>query len=179
MDKREELITIATDLFSEYGYENTPLSAVCKKANVSKGLISHHFKSKHGLLREIFLRTTRLIVEMNTDVKDSQSPTEQLRQLLEKFFSQLEANTLFVQFNINMMLQPSTREILDDLIQERASFILKKTQAIFKRIDEKNALLKSHMFIAELDGIALNYLGIFKDFPLQQIKEHVIEKYTQ
>lgn len=29
----------------------------------------------------------------------------------------------------------------------------------------------SHMFIAELDGISLNYLGIYEDFPLEQIKK--------
>jgi hypothetical protein len=34
------------------------------------------------------------------------------------------------------------------------------------------------MFIAELDGIALNYLGIYKDFPLQQIKKLIIKKYA-
>ena len=66
MDKREELLEIATRLFSERGYENTPLSMVCEAANVSKGLISHHFKSKSGMLREIFIETTKLIVEMNS-----------------------------------------------------------------------------------------------------------------
>lgn len=178
MDKREQLIEIATKLFSERGFENTPLSVVCETANVSKGLISHHFKSKNGLLREIFMRTTRLIVEINAIDKTNQSPKEQLIELLESFFLQLEADKLFFQFNLNIMVQPSTREVLNDLIKERSSFILEATKSIFDKIDATDSLVKSHMFIAELDGIALNYLGIYEDFPLKQIKELIIKKYA-
>ena len=177
MDKREQLIEIATKLFSERGFENTPLSVVCETANVSKGLISHHFKSKNGLLREIFLRTTKLIVEINNIDKINQSPQEQILELLEAFFLQLEADKLFFQFNLNVIVQPTTREVLNDLIKARSSFILEATKSIFDKIDAENSLVKSHLFIAELDGIALNYLGIYEDFPLEQIKQHLILKY--
>ncbi len=179
MDKKEQLMTIATQLFSERGYENTPLSVICEKANVSKGLISHHFKSKDGLLREIFLRTTKLIVEINTIDEKYTTPHERLAVLLQSFFSQLEADKLFFQFNMNVVVQPSTRSVLDDLIKERSSFILKKTKEIFDKMDAKNSLVKSHLFIAELDGIALNYLGIYEDFPIKQIKQQLIQKYAQ
>ena len=78
-----------------------------------------------------------------------------------------------------MMVQPNTREVLNDLIKERSSFILKATRSIFDEIYPSNSLVMSHMFIAELDGIALSYLGIYEDFPLVQIKEHVINKYIK
>jgi AcrR family transcriptional regulator len=179
MDKRTELIEIATQLFSERGFENTPLSMVCEAANVSKGLISHHFKSKDGLLREIFKRTTDLIVEMNQIDQVNLSAQERLLQLIASFFSQLQVDKLFFQFNLNMIVQPGTREVLADLITERSSFILNATLSIFNEIDPENSLVKSHMFIAELDGIALSYLGVYKEFPLEQIKEQMIKKYSQ
>ncbi|UZR96328.1 TetR/AcrR family transcriptional regulator [Chondrinema litorale] len=179
MDKREQIIEIATKLFSERGYENTPLSVVCEKANVSKGLISHHFKSKDGLLREIFSKTTKLIVEINAIDNKNQNPNEQLAELLESFFSQLESDKLFFHFNMNVIVQPKTRIVLDDLIKERSTFILKKTKEIFDKIDANNSLINSHMFIAELDGIALNYLGIYEEFPLEQIKDLIIKKYSK
>ncbi len=179
MDKRTELIEIATQLFSERGFENTPLSLLCDTANVSKGLISHHFKSKNGLLREIFKRTTDLIVKMNQMGRVKLSAQERLLQLIESFFSQLQVDKLFFQFNLNMMVQPSTRKVLADLITERSSFILNATLSIFNEIDPENALAKSHMFIAELDGIALSYLGVYKEFPLDEIKAMIIKKYSQ
>lgn len=179
MDKREQLIEIATNLFSERGFDNTPLSVVCEKANVSKGLISHHFKSKNGLLREIFMRTTKLIVEINTIENKNLSASQRLYELLESFFTQLKADRLFFQFNLNMMVQPNTREVLTDLIKERSSFILKATQSIFTEIDSENSKVMSYMFIAELDGIALNYLGFYEEYPLEQIKKYIINKYIK
>lgn len=178
MDKRDELIEIATKLFSERGFENTPLSMVCEMANVSKGLISHHFKSKNGLLREIFMKTTKLIVEMNNSETTNQTPYEKLLKLLESFFTQLETDKMLFQFNLNMIVQPNTRNVLSDLIKERSDFILKSSQSIFIEINHGKSLVMSHLFIAELDGIALNYLGIYDDFPLKEIKELIIKKYT-
>lgn len=178
MDKRTQIIETATILFSERGYENTPLSVICETAHVSKGLIAHHFGSKDGLLREIFKKTTRLIVAINKTGKTKLSPRKRLLTLLESFFSQLETDKLLFRFNLNMMVQPNTREILSDLIQERSSFILKATQSIFDDIDAEHSLVNTYMFIAELDGIALNYLGIYEDFPLKQIKEQLIKKYA-
>ncbi|WP_068472468.1 TetR/AcrR family transcriptional regulator [Saccharicrinis aurantiacus] len=177
MDKREQLIDIATKLFSERGYENTPLSVVCETANVSKGLISHHFKSKDGLLREIFQKTTEMIVEINAVDKQNKTPNEQLVELLESFFSQLESDRMFFQFSLNTMLQPRTREVLKDLISERATFILKSVTSIFSKLDKENANVLSYMFIAELDGIAINYLAGDIDFPLLEMKQHLLEKY--
>lgn len=177
MDKREQLIEIATQLFSERGYENTPLSAVCEKANVSKGLISHHFKSKDGLLREIFIKTTKVIVEINASNEPKLSPKEKLKDLLDSFFAQLEADKMFFQFNINVMMQPRTRDVLNDLIKERAVFILKSVNDIFNKLNSKKAHVLSYMFIAELDGIALNFLANRDEFPLMDIKEHLLEKY--
>jgi len=179
MNKRDQLLEIATRLFSERGYENTPLSMVCEKANVSKGLISHHFKSKDGLLREIFKRTTDLIVEMNNIDQVNLSAKERLLQLLESFFLQLQADKLFFQFNLNIIVQPSTRSILKDLIDERSTFILNATRNLFNEFDPESSLVKSHLFIAELDGIAISYLTVYKEFPLDQIKQQIIQKYRQ
>lgn len=176
MNRKEQVIEIATRLFSEKGYENTSLSEVCEVAQVSKGLIFHHFKSKNDLLREIFSKTTKLIVEIN-ETKANRTPKEKLADLLDSFFKQLELDNFFVQLNLNMILQPGTRKILKDLIQERSSIIFNSVIEIFREIDPENAKVLSYMLIAELDGIALNHLCVFEDYPLSEIKTQLMTKY--
>ena len=178
MDKRQHILEVATKLFSERGFEKTPLSAVCESANVSKGLIFHHFKNKNNLLREIFKSITELIVQINESKTNQLSGKERLLELIDSFFLQLEVDKLFFQLNLNVILQPTTREILNDLIEERSSFIMKSVRRIFNEIDLENSLVKSYLFIAELDGIALNYLGIFENYPLHEIKEELLKKYN-
>lgn len=179
MDKKEQIITIATQLFSEKGFENTPISLVCEKAGVSKGLVFHHFKSKDGLLREIFSKNTELIMDISKSGSNNYTPKDMLRNIIESVFTQLEADKLYFQLNLGIMLQPGTREILGDLITERADYIFNATQTIFKELDPKNAEVLSYHFIAELDGIALNYLSIFDEYPLTKIKNHLLQKYTE
>lgn len=176
MDKKEQLIEIATRLFAERGYENTPLSLICETASVSKGLISHHFKSKDGLLREIFIRKTDEMIE-KIALKENLSPQQQLVAFLEMYFSHLANDKLFFQLMLNLFLQPKTREILEDLITEKSLATHLIVQSIFEKIDPKNALVLRHIFIAELDGITINYL--YENFPLKEVKEYIINKYAK
>ncbi len=178
MDKREQILVVASNLFSKNGYENTPLSLVCEKANVSKGLIFHHFKSKDVLLREIFKQTTDLILEINSKNQSSLSPQERIRALLESYSSQLEDEKDRFKFNLNLILQPNTKAILGDLISIRADAILKSVKSIFDEIDPENSLEMSHVLIAEMDGIALHYLSIYEHFPLKSIMRSLIKKYA-
>mgnify|MGYP000036742396 CR=1 FL=1 len=177
-DNRELIIEVATKFFSERGFENTSMSKVCEAAKVSKGLIFHHFKTKDDLLREIFKKTTDLIIEINNTNQQDYTPKEELLELINSFFIQLEKDKLFFQLNLSMIVQPKTRMLLNDLIQERSSFILQSVKGVFEKIDSKNALIMSYLFIAELDGIALNYLGIFDTYPLEEIKAQLLQKYT-
>jgi len=179
MNKKQHIIIIATQLFSERGFEHTPISMICEKAKVSKGLIFHYFKSKDDLLRAVFITTTKLIIEINELKTIDQPPKERLIELLESFFEQLKLDKFFVQLNLNIILQPKTRAILSDLIEERSAFILNSVKEIFEKINPQKASVMSYLLIAELDGIALNYLSIFDAYPLQEIQAHLIQKYTQ
>jgi AcrR family transcriptional regulator len=46
---REQLISVATGLFAEHGYEGTSVEAVLDGAQVSRGSLYHHFPSKEAL----------------------------------------------------------------------------------------------------------------------------------
>lgn len=178
MDKKEQIIGVATQLFAERGFQNTSVSLICETAEVSKGLVFHHFKSKQELLREIFSRTTELIKDINAADPSCSTPQAQLKDMLESFFAGLAANKSLFQFNLNMMLQPFTRSILQDLIDKRAAFLLQSVRRIFEEIDPENALVLSYGFIAELDGMALHYFSIYEDYPLAEMKNHLLKKYT-
>lgn len=51
--KKENILHIALELFSNNGYANASTSKIAKKAGVSEGLIFRHFQNKEGLLDAI------------------------------------------------------------------------------------------------------------------------------
>lgn len=176
--KKQLVIDTATKLFAEQGFENTAMSQICKEANVSKGLVYHHFATKHALLREIFSATTRRMVAMSETSEPDFAPREQLRTLIEQLFHQLQTDKSFFQLNLNIMLQPGTRTILNDLIKERSAHLMASVKKLFDQIDPDNSEVCSYMFIAELDGIALDYLSIFDSYPIAALKKHMINRYS-
>ena len=53
MTAKEELLSIALDLFTEEGYENTGVARIVSEAGVTKPTLYHHFGSKEGLLASL------------------------------------------------------------------------------------------------------------------------------
>ncbi len=176
MDKKQQVIQAATRLFSEKGFEKTSMTDICNTANVSKGLVYHHFQSKNEILEKIFSDTTEQMKSISSSASKEQ-PVNQLLSIIEGFFSQLENDAKTLRLNLNVMFQPSTREFLHDHIKERSSILLGSVKGIFDQIDEQRSSTLSFMFIAELDGIALHYLSVFDDYPLHAIREQLLLKY--
>jgi AcrR family transcriptional regulator len=177
--KKDLVMATATRLFAERGFENTSVDMICEAAGVSKGLVYHHFKNKNQLLREIFSEATRKMIEINDQSKAVSNPNAQLVALIEQLFDQLKTDKSFFQLNLNIMLQPSTRSILNDLIKERSTHLFNSVKGIFKEIDSENTEVLSYIFIAELDGIALDYLTVFENYPIEKVKQHLIKKYEK
>jgi AcrR family transcriptional regulator len=50
---REQLIAIATGLFTARGYEDTSIEAVLQESDVSRGALYHHFKGKEALFEAV------------------------------------------------------------------------------------------------------------------------------
>ncbi|MEO9483024.1 MAG: TetR/AcrR family transcriptional regulator [Ekhidna sp.] len=176
MNKKQQVINAATTLFSEKGFEKTSMSEICSAANVSKGLVYHHFQSKNEILEKIFSDTTEQMKNISSASGDG-SPLNQLLKIIENFFAQLEKDVVTLRLNLNAMFQPSTREFLQTHINERSSILFESVKKIFDQIDLPRSSTLSFMFIAELDGIALSYLSVFDDYPLQDIKEQLLSKY--
>lgn len=176
MSKKEQIITAATQLFSEKGFDKTSMNEICEAAEVSKGLVYHHFKSKDEILKEIFEQTTEQMMRM-TPSNEGATPNERIVALLETFFTQLESDKQLFKLNMNMMFQASTKELLSSLLKQRASGLLDSVTSVFDQMDAGQSRIRSYLFIAELDGIAMDYLNVYEDYPLEEIKQYLITKY--
>ncbi|MBB1314011.1 TetR/AcrR family transcriptional regulator [Aliivibrio sp. SR45-2] len=182
MDKKQKTIQAAIELFAAQGYEKTSIAQICESAKVSKGLVFHHFKNKDDLLRAVFVRMAEIINEVGENVNsvsEEVSVKEKFIHLLEHIFLSMTnpEQKLFYQFDYQVKCQPSMRLILKDLLDERYKLMMSTFQDVLCDIPAANPLVDSHALIAEIDGIALNYLFAKDDYPLTEIKDRFIQKY--
>jgi AcrR family transcriptional regulator len=77
---RKRLLSAATSLFAERGYEDTSIDLVLAQAEISKGALYHHYANKHELfeavLEEAEVRLARATVRA---ARGSSGPLEALR----------------------------------------------------------------------------------------------------
>lgn len=179
MDKKEQIIETAIELFAIHGIEKTSINAICKQSNVSKGLVFHHFKNKNELLKEVFIRMDQIISDVNSSIDHSLPAKERLVQLLEKIFAAMasDEHQIFYRLHYQLSTQPAIRSILTDLIEDRRKVMLDSIESIFNEIPGADGVVGSHMIVAEIDGIALNYVFSSDDFPLEKIKDVFINKH--
>lgn len=174
--KKEIILETATTLFTEQGFEKTSVAAICESANVSKGLVYHHFTSKDEILIAIYEQSTQEMINLSSN-KTEKNARERLLEIINAVFKQLEDNKMFLKLNLNIMFQPSTRKILETQIKERAVQLFITVKKIFNEIDSINSEILSYIFISEIDGIALSYLSSFEKYPLQEMKNQLLKKY--
>jgi AcrR family transcriptional regulator len=77
---RGQLVTIATRMFAERGYEDTSIEAVLREAGVSRGSLYHHFASKEALFEAVAEEVeTSVGAQTMAAASGSAGPVEALR----------------------------------------------------------------------------------------------------
>ena len=175
--KKQIIINTAIKLFAEQGFDKTSISQIVNRAQVSKGLVYHHFKNKEDLLRTIVKSTTEKMIALSQNEESIENPKDALKNLILQIFKQLENEKEFYQLNLNILFQPALKHVLRDLINERSLLLYQQVLQVFARMKSKDPELDTYIFLAEIDGIAIDYLSVFENYPLEKLKDHMIRKY--
>ena len=72
-ERRLEIIETAKKLFSDRGYNNTPVEAIIKEMGVAKGTFYYYFKSKDEVLDAVVSHTLDQIVAMTEQIANDAS----------------------------------------------------------------------------------------------------------
>ncbi|MGI9464391.1 MAG: transcriptional regulator BetI [Aestuariivirgaceae bacterium] len=88
--RKQQLIAAAIDCLAEGGMAAFTIDRICRKAGISRGLISHHFKGKEALLAAAYEVMTRNLDEMASAGLASAraDPAAALRATIEANFAE-------------------------------------------------------------------------------------------
>ena len=161
--RRRLLIEATMRSIAHYGYAGTTIETICEEAQVSRGLINHHFGSKEELIRQSYkaLRDEWMAATHGT-VGEHADPEERLRAMIRVSFGP----TMFKQEYLGIWagfwsaigkspaLRKLNRELFDkdrDSYQEIFDEIARKRG---KTVDSRRAALS---MIALIDGFWLEW----------------------
>jgi AcrR family transcriptional regulator len=91
-ERRAQLITLGTKLFSTRAYEDISIDDVAEEAGISKGLLYHYFGGKRQFYVEV-LRATSEELRRLTEPDPSLSPGERLKAAVDAHLNYVQANS--------------------------------------------------------------------------------------
>jgi len=89
IEAEHRLVRAAAELVGEIGPGKVTLANVGERAGYSRGLATHHFGSKGALMQRLVDAVTSQFRDAMVEESQSDSPIDQLRQLVDFYFHQL------------------------------------------------------------------------------------------
>lgn len=156
-NKRQQILTAATILFTEKGYAATSMEALAKQADVSKQTVYSHFGSKDELFAASIEQKCDSYEMINFSLDDLSDPKNTLMQLAKRFIVMLTSKEALAVHKIcsyESNSYPQLSELFYSAGPERLS---KEVAKLMTLLNEKKILQIDNPWYA-----ALQFLNMMK-----------------
>ncbi len=177
--KKTLIIETALRLFADEGFHSTSISKIAKLAGISKGLMYNYFKSKEELLKEIVISGISNLTDTFDLNKDGILTTEELEYFINQTFETLKSNKKYWKLYFAIILQPSVLRMFETDFQEYIGPFFEILEEYFRKKGYDKPAIESKLFGAILDGLAFHYVIDPENFPLEKVKQTLIERYVR
>ena len=176
---KENILNAALKLFAEKGYHGTSINDIAKAANISKGLAYNYFESKKQIIEAIFKQLFDEAGKFITIMDSVKDPYEKLKLVIEFSFRYYEESEDMWMLYASFIFQPGILEEGKKLAAEFYQKYFNKAEEIFKTLGFKNPEMEIRFLGALLDGIGVDYFFDKTLFPLNDMKEFLLKRYSK
>jgi AcrR family transcriptional regulator len=173
MNKKDQIILSALELFAKYGYTETSIDKIAKHAKVSKGLTYAHFKNKDDLLRATIENTITQMTSEMMEIKELN-----IKSLLKNFFKGLDENKDVIRLCLLLVVHPQTPALVNTMLEKQKYELLELFSILLKDKFHENSLIEAELLLATIDGITLDFVTNPNARPLIDIENYIINKYS-
>lgn len=167
----------ALELFANEGFYPTSISKIAQKAGISKGLMYNYFESKDDLVLAIIGKGIARLTEHLDPDHDGILTDKELKLFIVEIFRILQENLDYWKLYFSVMMQPAVYK----LVKEKFPHFLPPLQDMaigyFRNKKVDNPEIEAICLDALLDGIFLNYIMDPEGFPLEQVKEQIVNRF--
>ena len=175
--KRNLILESALKLFAKHGVFHTTVNMIAQDAGISKGLMYNYFKSKEDLLHSVVLQGINKFLVLFDPDHDGVLTKSELIYFIEETFRTIQNDIKFWKIYFSILSRPQVLKIVGDKFWEVINPAFKMLENYFIRNNFKNPEIETQFFEALMNGICMNYILDPDNFPLEEIKQKVIELY--
>jgi len=147
LNKKEEILKIASREFAKYGFTGVSMDAIAKKAGISKAAIYYHFKNKASLFEEVVMPKVQKLIDEIYSFEDK-DPKEELKHYIASYAKIFRKYPCFAAVLAHEFVDGG-RDLSDEIIKN-LSKVFKKLITILKKGQEKNIFQIDNPFSIQL-----------------------------
>ena len=176
--RKAAIVETALELFANKGFAGISISNIAQKAGISKGLLYNYFENKESLVREIILEGFRqMLKDLDFDFRQKLTK-KRFIELIHKNFDMLKQNTNYLKLYTTVITQPAVMALVKEEDFKAAEPFIISVTAYYQKKGVQNPLAYSYLIWAILDGIGLDYMFDPEHYPLEEIRNIIIEKFV-
>ena len=169
----------AMELFATEGFPGTSVSAIAKKAGVSKGLIYNYFESKEDIVKGLI----DMMLQMAEDIMDKAAtekavtPKQELKNLIDVFFDTVEQQMEMMRWILPLAFQMSRFSFVNDMVKGKIESTIGVMQNIFERLGYEDPEREAWFLGAIMDGLGMD-IAILPDYEIDKMHQYLYVKYN-
>lgn len=169
----------ALDLFANVGFHSTSIQDIAKKAGISKGLLYNYFDSKEDLIRTIVAKGLDDIMFFFDPDHDGILTRHEIRYFIEETFRIMEENVELWKLYFAILTQPPVLKLVNKKFSETIASLFDMIEQYFEKQGKADPKASARVFGALLDGIGIHFVLDPENFPLESVKQKIIELYAK
>ncbi|MFO7880398.1 MAG: TetR/AcrR family transcriptional regulator [Bacteroidales bacterium] len=176
-EKRQRIMDVALELFSEEGYHSVSISRIAKQAGMSKGNTYNYFKSKQDLLVQLVMEGLDELFQEFDPNHDGVLTEEEFYHFIEKLFDNIKARQPFWKLMFSLLLQPRILELLENDLEpigERSVGIL---SSFFVNNGSEDPYTDLLFFSSLTKGAIMQYVYSPESIDIDKLKNKIISYY--
>ncbi|MCD4670989.1 MAG: TetR/AcrR family transcriptional regulator [Actinomycetia bacterium] len=176
---KEDIIEVASHLFSEYTYLGASMSDIAKKLNITKAALYYHFKSKAEIHKKVL---DKIFTELKSSIEDAlceKTIDNKLYKLIKNYLDfGLEEKNLIRSLMLKISPRRSERnKHIANLREQIVSLIEPLVKEVISNkgnIKKIDSYLVTSLLTGMMDGLILEYSFLDKKINSEKISNHII-----
>lgn len=175
--KRSLILNVALEQFAKEGYHNASISKIAKSAGISKGLIYNYFESKEELIRTIIIDGLERIGALMDPDRDGVITKEEMRSFIELAFEMMSRDNHFWTLYYSLLTQSQVLNLVREKLEATFMLYQDMLSRYFRMLGHEDPETDAIIFGSLMDGIGLNFIANQGIFPIEKVKNRLIQLY--
>lgn len=177
-ERRHQILDAALHVFAEDSYHGSSMAAVAKHAKISKGLIYNYFTSKEEILVSLVVDVFDGVMEHLDLNLDEPLTRESFIQVIEKSVDEVVKNPQRWKLYMSLSFQPDVTPILMQQMMPKVQPFMVQLTNYFVAKGHEDPMTVMRYYSAVLDGVQMHILMDPKNFPVEKVKQMMIDQFA-